>query len=205
MPTMIEWRYGKPSEYNKLPTGVSYADYGLDEAKIPKAVKVEGLHRWLRHVYNNEAIASCLTAKANAEKAAVPFDSVQWLHDWRMARKSEIMDGTYGQSRRASESSVVDDLTREMQKIAHSKFYAIAVSQGRTDFPDEFTPQTSKVKIKGETTLGMLIAAMLSGPTATAIREEAQKKLDEEKAARLAAAQSPDDEAAKLLAEMMAA
>jgi len=202
------------SEFKTLPPGVTFADYdidnlwGLDEGVITRAVQ-----RSYQHVVSNEAISNAKMAyeKAKKEGSLASFDMAKHMHDFRMRKRGEWLDGTWGTMRSSSTAPVVDDLTAEMQQLMYDKIIAIVASQK----PDHGLPSkydasfASKNSINGKT-IGEMVGAMITADSTeqggNRIRQLAQEAIDErarKRAEALANAETGGVDA--MLAAMMAA
>jgi hypothetical protein len=202
MPNIIAWRESNrkaASEYAELPVGVARSDYSIDMEKVESKVQNELLTRAVAHLYNNEAISACIRMKDKESKDGnADFDTVAYLHDYRMAVRGKVLDGTFGASRGVGVSVTTDPITAKMQEKMHERLLVIARKKDRADFPSEFTANTAKVVIfpKSGKTLGQLISEMIAADDGT-VRQEATEQVAKEKAereARIAAAQATESE-----------
>jgi hypothetical protein len=188
----------KDSEYFKLPDGVTWSDYDMPLTDIPDVVKVRGLDKAYRHVQSSEATSKALEAKEKAKEEGnlASFDQAAFLHAWRMQKRGEWLDGTWGTTRGAGIVVLVDPITEKMKMLIHEKLLKFAVKKGRTEFPDEFNATTAKFVMSAKTgrTLGQMISEMIETDDGT-VRAKATKMVEEEKAAKAArlAAESDDD------------
>lgn len=212
MTNIITWRESNrkaASEYAELPVGVVRSDYSIDMDTVEPKVQNELLTRAVAHLYNNEAISACIRMKDKTSKEGGDFDTVQYLHDYRMAVRSKVLDGTFGASRGVGVSVTTDPITAKMQEKMHERLLVIARKKGRDDFPAEFTANTAKVVIfpKSGKTLGQLVSEMIAADDGT-VRQEATEQVAKEKAereARIAAAQATASEDEELWEEDEAA
>jgi hypothetical protein len=214
MPNIIAWRESNrkaASEYAELPVGVARSDYSIDFDQVQKRVVDEGLTRFVAHLYNNEAISACIRMKDKESKDGnADFDPVQYLHDYRMAVRGKILDGSFGASRGVGVSVTTDPVTAKMQLIFHERLVVIAMQKGREDFPKVFDANTAKIVIfpKSGKTLGQLVSEMIASDDGK-VRAKATAEVEREKAereARLAeAAATPVEDDAESLWEDEAA
>lgn len=213
MPNIIAWRESNrkaASEYAELPVGVVRSDYSIDMDSVVKDVQNELYVRAVAHLYNNEAISACIRmAEKESKDGNADFDKVQYLHDYRMAVRGKILDGSFGKSRGAGVAVTTDPVTLKMQGKMHERLLVIAMKKGRADFPQVFDANTAKVVIfpKSGKTLGQLVSEMIAADDGEirnwAIAEVAKEKAERE--ARIAAAASAEDEDESLWEEDEAA
>jgi len=195
MPNIIAWRESNrkaASDYAELPVGVVRSDYSIDMDSVAKDVQNELYTRAVAHLYNNEAISACIRMADKAKDEGNEFDRVQYLHDYRMAVRAKVLDGSFGKSRGTGVSVQVDPITAKMQEKMHENLVVIATRKGRADFPAKFDSNTAKVVIfpKSGKTLGQLVSEMIATDDGT-VRQWATAEVEREaaeKAARIAAA-----------------
>ena len=195
MANIITWRESNrkaASDYAELPVGVVRSDYSIDMELAAKDVQNELYTRAVAHLYNNEAISACIRMREKAKDEGNEFDTVQYLHDYRMAVRAKILDGSFGKSRGTGVSVQVDPVTAKMQEKMHENLVIIATRKGRADFPAKFDSNTAKVVIfpKSGKTLGQLVSEMIATDDGT-VRKWATAEVEREaaeKAARIAAA-----------------
>jgi|SRR5215467_5524650 len=188
------------SEFKVLPPNVTFADYDIDNLwGLDDGVIIRAVQRTYQHVVSNEAISSAKTAREKAKKEGnSAFDIVKHMHDFRMRKRGEWLDGTWGTTRAASVAVTVDDLTAEMQQLMYDKI-VLLVAKTKADhgLPAKYdATYASKNSINGKT-IGELVGAMITADAtekgANRIRTLAQENIDErarKRAEQLAAAET---------------
>ena len=201
------------SEFKVLPPNVTFADYDIDNLwGLDEGVVVRAVQRTYQHVVSNEAISAAKFAREKAKKdgSESTFDIVKFMHDFRMRKRGEWLDGTWGTTRATSTTPVVDDLTAEMQQLMYDKILVlVAKSKPDHGFPSKFDATfASKNSLNGRT-VGEMVGAMIAGDATekggNVIRTLAQANIDErarKRAEQLAAAETGDVD--EMLAAMMA-
>jgi hypothetical protein len=130
----ITWVPSKKAIDAGFPAGVNAAvDYNMETAAIPDVSKEVLITRAYRHMLNNEAASAALSAKETAEKKNEAFDSVAFLHDWRVSKRQEVLEGKLG-LRQPSETIIVDPVEREANDRAFEVIAQYVTKQGYT-FP----------------------------------------------------------------------
>jgi hypothetical protein len=215
MTNIITWRESNrkaASEYAELPVGVMRSDYSIDMDAVEPKVQNELLTRAVAHLYNNEAISACIRMKTKeAADGNTDFDTVQYLHDYRMAVRSKVLDGTFGASRGVGVGVTVDPITAKMQDKMHERLLKIAIGRAAADptnerlqrlardFPREFNANTAKtVLTKDGKTLGQMVSNMIASDDGK-VRAEATAEVERERAEREARLATPvaEDELAE--------
>jgi len=227
---VVPWRQSNrkaASEFNALPVGVALGDYGIPNIwDLDFDVVLEAVIREYRHVLNNEAISATLAAKEKAknEGKGDHFNLVDYIHKFRMERRGQWLDGTWGTMRGTSPSVQVDELTLEMQQLMYDKIWKAAAAPIRAKCEadnTEFAPSMVPLPVKYDATfasknsvnghvIGAIVSSMIAADSTekggNIIRTLAQKNIDERarlRAEALASAESGGADDA--LAAMMAA
>jgi hypothetical protein len=158
----ITWVPSKKAIAAGFPVGINPAvDYNMETSSIPTVSMEVMATRAYRHMLNNEAASAALNAKEAAEEKNEAFDSVQWLHAWRMDKRNEILEGKLG-LRQPSEAVIVDPVEREANDRAFDVIAQYVAKQGHT-FPYTVRNARSLAWTDSEgTTMADLITRLLT-------------------------------------------
>lgn len=108
---------------NAMPEGIMASFFDLDESAIPELSRTTMLTRAYRHMLNNEAASAWIAEEKRRKEAdgdaAVVDDAtkVAYIHDWRVSKRQDILDGKLG-IRESAEPVIVDPVEKEAREIA---------------------------------------------------------------------------------------